>query len=75
MSIAGRVGIVSALLVSVGSIGGSPDGGSSDADRHAATYVSSTISAAAIDPGVMNATMIACATNTSATAAIRKGVR
>jgi hypothetical protein len=77
MSIAGRVGVISALLlVSIGSISGSPDGGSSDADRHAATHVSSTISGAAIGAStIRDAAVITGATNTGATAAaICKGV-
>jgi hypothetical protein len=74
--VAGRIGIVTALLVSIGSISCRPDGGGSDADSNAATHICTTVSAAAIDPGAMGAAVIdASTTNTSATASIRKGVR
>jgi anti-sigma factor RsiW len=74
MLVAGRIGIISAARA-ISSVSGRSDGGSSDADRHAATHIRTTVSAAVIDPGAMDAAVIASATNASATAAIRKGVR
>jgi hypothetical protein len=74
MLVTGRIGIVSAArvtAVTIGSISRSPDGGRSDADRHAATHVRTAIGAPTIHASAIGAAVIAGATNTT----ICKGVR
>jgi hypothetical protein len=74
-SIAGRIGVVTALVSIIGAasiIGAGPDGGRTDADGHSTTHGSSAIDAGPMHAAAMDAAHMGAA---DARAAARPGIR